>query len=233
LCELAFDESHFSQISIDSGNVHFKIVDSFLVDFEGKSLIWRFGLSNEVVVPKWIARFSRGALRGCHEIIFGRGISRIAERALLDCPSVSSVFIPSSVETIGEEAFSGCHALSTVSFESNSGLTRIEIFAFRDCWSLTSFCVPSSVQRIRQGCFMGCRTLSTITFESGSKLSKIDRNAFPSCWALSAISAPAHLLKILRPYQDILKLQNTGEAGNTSTAGTIVRRTYKSKQTGS
>ena len=48
------------------------------------------------------------------------------EGVFYDCTSLVSIEIPASVETIGATAFSGCKALTTVTFEQGSLLRAIE-----------------------------------------------------------------------------------------------------------
>jgi hypothetical protein len=99
--------------------------------------------------------------------------------------------IPSSVEKLGSDCFSGCQSLSTVTFESGSNLSSIEDFAFNCCSSLSSICIPSSVETLGGYCFSGCQSLSTVTFDSGSKLSCIEDFAFHCCSSLSSICIPS------------------------------------------
>jgi hypothetical protein len=140
----------------------------------------------------------------------GSHLSSIAESAFRYCSSLSSIFIPSSVEMLGKYCFSGCESLSRVTFESDSQLSFIAEGAFRYCSSLSSIFIPSSVEMLGKECFCGCKSLSMVTFESGSQLSSIAEFAFWDCSSLSSICCPSSLQTILADYQDILKLSVAG-----------------------
>ena len=115
------------------------------------------------------------------------------------CTSLTSIEIPASAETIGENAFNRCKALTTVTFEKGSQLKTIEggdVFsdyygAFSDCTSLTSIEIPASVETIGSTAFERCTALTTVTFEKGSQLKIIELDTFRSCHSLTSIEIPA------------------------------------------
>ena len=92
----------------------------------------------------------------------------------MNCTSLTSIEIPASVEIIKNETFSGCTALTTVTFEKGSQLKTIASSMFEDCTSLTSIEIPASVETIGNTAFEGCETLTTVTFEKGSQLKTIE-----------------------------------------------------------
>ena len=125
------------------------------------------------------------------------------------CTSLTSIEIPASAETIGENAFNRCKALTTVTFEKGSQLKTIEggyydkttdcYGAFSDCTSLTSIEIPASVETIESTAFKRCTALTTVTFEKGSQLKTIEGGdvfsdyygAFSDCTSLTSIEIPA------------------------------------------
>ena len=117
------------------------------------------------------------------------------------CTSLTSIEIPASAETIGENAFNRCKALTTVTFEKGSQLKTIEggyydkttdcYGAFSDCTSLTSIEIPASVETIGSTAFERCTALTTVTFEKGSQLKIIELDTFRSCHSLTSIEIPA------------------------------------------
>ena len=130
--------------------------------------------------------------------------------AFEDCTSLTSIEIPASAETIGENAFNRCKALTTVTFEKGSQLKTIEggyyydkttdcYGAFSDCTSLTSIEIPASVETIESTAFKRCTALTTVTFEKGSQLKTIEGGdifsdyygAFSDCTSLTSIEIPA------------------------------------------
>jgi hypothetical protein len=106
------------------------------------------------------------------------------------CLALSSICIPSCVETLGERCLFHCEKLSAVTFEARSKLNLIEFRAFAYDTSLAAISIPPSVTRIREHVFLGCAMLSSVTFESGSRLDQLGPSAFNGCRLLAAIYIP-------------------------------------------
>ena len=85
---------------------------------------------------------------------------------LLACSSAATgeFFIPNSVTSIGNEAFSGCSGLTSVTIPNS--VTSIESRAFYDCTGLTSVTIPNSVTSIGAWAFCGCNALTSVTIEA-------------------------------------------------------------------
>lgn len=89
-----------------------------------------------------------------------------------------------NVTSIGNEAFSGCYHLTSVTFPS--GLTSIGNEAFSGCYNLTSVTFPSGLTSIGTNAFYNCDALTSITLPSS--LTSIGNNAFNSCDALISVT---------------------------------------------
>jgi hypothetical protein len=71
------------------------------------------------------------------------GLKQILQRAFNRCDSLERIYIPSSVEKIGDGAFHSCSRLREVLL--CDGLEYIEKEAFMDCNSLVLIHIPSSI----------------------------------------------------------------------------------------
>jgi hypothetical protein len=87
----------------------------------------------------------------------------IADKAFIECFSLTSVIIPNSVKSIGAGAFVDCYLLTSVSIPNS--VTSIGEGAFADCESLPSITIPNSVTEIGGGAFYACKSLETIAFD--------------------------------------------------------------------
>ena len=86
-------------------------------------------------------------------------LQSIGDSAFQDCYSLTSLTLPSSLQSIGDRAFLGCQSLTSLTLPSS--LQSIGDCAFWGCSSLTSLTLPSSLQLIGDGAF-GCTSLRSV-----------------------------------------------------------------------
>lgn len=108
-------------------------------------------------------------------------LTLIENAAFQECTSLTSFFIPNSVNGIDYNAFYGCTSLATVTYGNNPGLKYIGIQAFYNVpRALTNIFIPSSVVSIGNNAFIcnaGVNVLNTVTFGAGSRLRSIGQAA--------------------------------------------------------
>ena len=129
--------------------------------------------------------------------------------------SIESVYIPSSVSSLGLATFAHCTmlkqvefakgcgitSLSTSCFEDCTALTRIDLspltklmgtyYAFRDCTSLEEVVLPEGMTIIDDGSFLNCSALKSLYLPDS--LEKIVKNAFEGCIGIESISIGKNL----------------------------------------
>ncbi len=125
----------------------------------------------------------------------GSQCSTIGNYAFKQCYTLTSVSFPSSLETIGQDAFYSVLALASIDFSNASSLNSINSSAFFDCRALTSVDLShTNLTLINLGAFHSCSALTSITFPNSLKT--IGNNAFYDCSKLTSIILPPELTSI-------------------------------------
>lgn len=153
----------------------------------------------EAFVDEWGVKYSKDGRRllnapqeqkGCYSVKEGTRI--ICDYAFSDCRSLSSIFIPASVISIGDRVFSGCSSLSDIVIPDS--VTSIGNGAFDWCRSLSNIIIPASVVSIGDSAFRYCRSLSNIVIPAS--VTSIGEKAFSGCSSLSNIVIPDSVTSI-------------------------------------
>ena len=116
-------------------------------------------------------------IKDCVNYIIPNSVTSIGDDAFSGCESLQSVTIPNSVTSIGYEAFSRCTSLQCVTIPNS--VKSIGIGAFSGCESLQSVTIPNSVTSIGDGAFSRCESLQSITIPNS--VTSIGNGAFRWC----------------------------------------------------
>ena len=126
----------------------------------------------------------------------GMPVVSVEASAFLNNTAITSVVLPDSITSIGENAFNGCESLTSVTFGKNSQLSSIGPGAFNYCYSLESITIPESVTSIGSEAFNYCCGLRSVTFGENSQLTSIGDGVFNCCESLESITIPDSVLSI-------------------------------------
>ena len=94
------------------------------------------------------------------ELVIPNNVTSIGNNAFSSCIALNSVTIGNSVTTIGNNAFSSCIALNSVTI--GNSVTTIGNNAFSSCIALNSVTIGNSVATIGSSAFYACTALSTV-----------------------------------------------------------------------
>ena len=110
-------------------------------------------------------------------IVINEGVRGIGNQAFSGCSDLTTVTIPASVTSIGKYAFNYCSGLTTITIPAS--VKSIGFCAFNSCTGLTTITIPACVTTIYDQAFSGCDGLTTVTIGSG--VTYIGCDAFYLC----------------------------------------------------
>ena len=107
-------------------------------------------------------------ISGCKNTVIPSSVTSIGDDAFYGCSGLTSISIPSSVTSIGGQAFFGCSGLTSISIPSS--VTSIGAEAFYSCSGLTSVTCKSSIPLSLRGKYVfSNRANATLYVPAGSK----------------------------------------------------------------
>ena len=117
------------------------------------------------------------------DLIVPYSVTSIGDNTFSGCSGLTSVTIPNSVTSIGSGAFYSCRGLNSVTI--GNSVTSIGSGAFYSCRGLNSVTIGNSVTSIGEGAFYGCSGLTSITIPNS--VTSIGNNAFYDCYDLKKV----------------------------------------------
>jgi len=94
------------------------------------------------------------------KVVVEKGITYVGTRAFYDCSEMTSVSLPTTLETMGADVFMYCTGLTSVTIPD--GVTFISGDFFLGCTSLKSVTLPDSLRDIGGCTFMYCTSLTSV-----------------------------------------------------------------------
>ena len=145
----------------------------------------------DLVIPEGVESICYNAFTGCEgiqSVTLPSTLTSIGGNAF-SRTNIKSVDIPANVTEIGEYAFSRCAKLTSVTIPE--GVTKIGFCAFEHC-GLTSLTLPSTITSMSQS-FYGCDSLATLTLTDG--ITSLGQS-FYDCTALTEVNIPGSVKEI-------------------------------------
>ena len=102
----------------------------------------------------------------------------------IDRPNLKTVTLPQTTETIGNNAFARCTALSN--FTMPQGVTSIGTSAFSQCTALERISIPDGVTYVPNQAFKDCSALKDVSLSNN--VTTIGGHAFNGCSALKNVN---------------------------------------------
>lgn len=118
------------------------------------------------------------------ELYYFTSLESIPDDAFSGCSQLLSVRLPKGVKHIGDRAFKGCAKMQKMIFPDN--LTTIGAEAFSGCSQLSNFILPDGIQAIAAQTFKDCAAVTAIDLPIG--VTAIGDAAFEGCRSLASFT---------------------------------------------
>lgn len=186
-----------TSISVNSANPVFYSDNGTLINKTNKTLVaYPAGKQGGYIIPDEVEIIGDCAFWMCHHltsVFIPQSVISIGEYAFSETGLTSVTIDGTTLTAIGKGAFQNCFNLSSVSM-NNVSVKHISDYAFSECHSLVSFNIPASVETIGEAAFEYCIGLTSVTIPALVK--QIGDYAFWGCGQLPSISIPASVTQI-------------------------------------
>ena len=119
-------------------------------------------------------------------------LTSILDKTFYNCSSLTSVLLPTGLESIGSSAFEKCTSLKEITIPET--VTSVGDYAFNGCTLLETVKLPEDVTTLSNAMFYNCTSLKEITILEG--VETIGGSAFKNCTSLTSITLPKSLKTI-------------------------------------
>ena len=126
------------------------------------------------------------------KVVVEKGITYVGTRAFYDCSEMTSVSLPTTLETMGADVFMYCTGLTSVTIPD--GVTFISGDFFLGCTSLKSVTLPDSLRDIGGCTFMYCTSLTSVRLPA--TLLSISWQMFKDCTSLTSVTIPRGTVEV-------------------------------------
>lgn len=147
-----------------------------------------------ISLPEGLTNIRKNAFSSCYflsSITIPTTVESIESSAFQDC-RFEYINIPNSVVSLGERIFYGCENLTSVVLPNN--ITTIPNSLFSHCGNLTSVVIPNGVTSIGKHAFHQCTSLETVYLPSN--ITNIEEYAFTQCSNLFSVNIPNNVTNI-------------------------------------
>lgn len=118
----------------------------------------------KVILPDTCEEIGSEAFLNCQSLktVNYKNVKRIKANAF-EKSTLESFEITSSVESIGEYAFSDCSNLSSITFPEDGKLKKLSTYLFANCTALTKVVVPNYIEEMEEGVFYFCKGIKELS----------------------------------------------------------------------
>lgn len=116
-------------------------------------------------------------------------VTEIDGTAFKDCAGITSMTLPTTITTIGFQAFNGCTNMTACNLEDTK-ITELAVSTFLYCRSLKTITIPATVVKTGINPFMETNSLTEIKLAEGNKFFRTYDGALYTITGKTLISSP-------------------------------------------
>ena len=148
----------------------------------------------------------------------------------MNCVSLTSIEIPSSVTSIGENAFNGCINLVTAKFPET--LKEISYRSFYGCESLSNLVIKHGITTLGESAFAGATSLEEVTIPKTvtsigdytfNKCNLLTLGVLDASYAKDYASSNSLVYVTVKPREVVMGENNLSVTGNTITGSVLFK----------
>ena len=113
-------------------------------------------------------------------------VNSIGNEAFSECDSLVEIAIGDNITQLGQAAFKGCDRLEKVTFSNKNNITSIESNTFEDCSQIRQIVFPTSLKTIGDYAFKGCAAMERIVLPDS--VMAIGKYVFNGCSNLASVT---------------------------------------------
>lgn len=166
-------------------NLNWSLTDDYVLTISGTGATGDYSSSSDNLPPWSEYQYS------IQKVVIGEGVTSIGACLFAYHGFVKEVEIPSTVQSIGDEAFSG---VEVGTFNLPAGLLSVGKKAFAYNWSLTSIVIPDGVTSLGDSLFYNCQSLASVSLPED--ITSIPACCFEECSALASVAIPSSVTVI-------------------------------------
>ena len=186
--DVTTDEGNYSgSCGANGDEVRWELDSNGVLTISGNGAMKDYGLEIDKNISPW---WGKGTVKS---VVIEEGVTYLGSWSFYAC-GVEDVTLPSSMNEVGEGAFSRCSKLTGVSMPE--GLKRIDRGAFSNCGSIAEIKLPSGLTYLGAEAFYGCSRLEEITVPK--QITSIEDDLFGECCSLKRITLPNGIYTIGR-----------------------------------
>ena len=189
---------------------------SWKLDAEGTLTISGSGKTWDFIDEDWNATapwYDVSLRLRIKKVVVEKGITYVGTWAFYDCSEMTSVSLPTTLETMGASVFQDCTSLTSVTIPD--GVTFISGDFFRGCTSLKSVTLPDSLRETGGCTFMYCTSLTSVRLPA--TLLSISWQMFKDCKSLTSLTIPRSVVNVQQDaFSGCTALKNVTYTGTTA-----------------